>query len=167
MNVGIDEHSTERLGKDLLTLIEIFSANSELTGVLLNPMHGLQARQDLMQKISRTAEVSTVIEKFMNYLIESRHVRLLRDIETAYSRLDDELSGRLRAIIEAPSELSEGLKAEIKTKLAGITGKDVVLNFKSDPSLIGGLVIKLDNTVIDGSIKTQLELLRTKMIARG
>lgn len=167
MDVGIAEHSTERFGKDLLALIAVFRNNSGLAGILLNPMHDLQARQDLMREISRAAEVSTVTEKFMNFLVTSRHIRLLEEIESSYAKLDDELSGRLRAAIEAPAELSEGQKADIKTKLAAITGKDVVLDFKSDPALIGGLVIKLENTVIDGSIKTQLELLRTKMMARG
>lgn len=167
MDVGKSEGTAGSFGKDLVNLIDVFRAASEIYGVLLNPMLGLPERLGLMQEVSRAAEVNPVTEKFMNYLVESRHIRLLEDIERAYARLDDELSGRLRAVIEAPDELGEGLLSEIKTRLTEITGKDVVLDFTSDPSLIGGLVIKMENTVIDGSIRTQLELLRTKMIARG
>ncbi len=167
MNVGRAEDSAKRLGSDLKNLITVFKDNGELRGVLLNPMHDLQARQDLMREVCRAAEISTVTEKFMNYLVESRHIRLLEDIENSYAKLDDELAGRLRAVIEAPEQLSDELLSEIKSRLAEITGKEVVLGFTQDPSLIGGLVIKMDNTVVDGSIRTQLELLREKMTARA
>jgi len=163
MDVGIPDGQAERFGSDLKGLASVFRANGMLAGALLNPMYSLEDRLDLMVKVSRAIEVSTAVEKFMGILIETRHIRLIEKIESAYARLDDELAGRLRATIEAPGELSAGILNEIKARLSEITGKDVVLNSTTDPSLIGGLVIKLDNTVVDGSIRTQLELLKTRM----
>jgi len=164
MDVGIPNGEAERYGADLKKIAAVFQTNGMLAGTLLNPMYKLVERLDLMDKVSTALEVSTAVEKFMGILIETRHIRLIEEIESAYARLDDELAGRVRATIEAPKELSAEVLSEIKSRLSEITGKDVVLTSATDPSLIGGLIIKMDNTVIDGSIKTQLELLKTRMI---
>jgi len=163
MDVGRPDGQAVRFGADLKNIAVVFRANSALAGTLLNPMYSLEDRIDLMNKVSVALEVSTAVEKFMVILIETRHIRLIEDIELAYAKLDDELSGRLRATIEAPGKLSTATLKEIQSRLAEITGKEVVLGSKTDPSLIGGLIIKLDNTVVDGSIRTQLEHLKTRM----
>ncbi len=163
MDVGRPGGEAERFGSDLKQIAAVFRANGQLAGTLLNPMYSLDERIDLMNKVSVALEVSTAVEKFMVILIETRHIRLITEIESAYAKLDDELSGRVRATIEAPKELSGEVVSEIKSRLSEITGKEVVLTSATDPSLIGGLVIKMDNTVIDGSIRTQLELLKTRM----
>jgi len=164
MDVGIPGGEAERFGADLGNLAAVFRANKMLAGTLLNPMYRLEDRMDLMNKVSGALEVSAAVMKFMDILVEIRQIRLIEEIESAYAKLDDELAGRVRATIEAPTELSAGTLSEIKSRLAEITGKDVVLNFTTDPSLIGGLVIKMDNTVIDGSIRTQLEVMKAKMM---
>jgi F-type H+-transporting ATPase subunit delta len=164
MDVGIPGGEAERFGGDLKNIAAVFRANTQLAGTLLNPMYGLEERIDLMNKVSAALEVSPAVEKFMAILIETRNIRLLEEIERAYARLGDELAGRLRATIEAPEELSTAVLSDIQSRLSEITGKDVVLGSATDPSLIGGLVIKMGNTVIDGSIRTQLEQLKTRMI---
>jgi len=163
MDVGTPAGEARRYGEDLKKLSVVFKSNKMLAGALLNPMYNLGERLDLMNKVSKALEVSVAVEKFMGILIETRHIRLIEEIESAYVSLDDELAGRIRATIEAPKELSADILSEIKSRLAEITGKDVVLTSTTDPSLIGGLIIKIDNTVIDGSIRTQLELLKTRM----
>jgi len=163
MDVGRPEGKAEKFGADLKNIAAVFRANNRLAGALLNPMYRLEDRVALMDKVSTALEVSPAVEKFMDILIEIRQIRHVREIESAYGKLDDELAGRLRATIEAPEELSAEVLSEIKARLAEITGKDVVLSSITDPSLIGGLIIKMGNTVIDGSLKTQLELIKTRM----
>ncbi len=167
MDVAKQGEEARAFGEDLQRTAAVFRENYELAGALLNPMNRLEERLALMKDVARALEVSPAVEKFLGILVETRHIGLIDEIEAAYARLDDERTGRLRATIEAPQELSEGLLAEIKAKLSEITGKVVVLKFTQDPSLIGGLVIKMDNTVIDGSIRTQLEILKTRMMAEA
>jgi F-type H+-transporting ATPase subunit delta len=100
----------------------------------------------------------------MAILVETRNIRFLEEVVEAYSRLEDGLAGRLRATVEAPIELDPALVDEIRSKLKGLTGKEVILTYRHNPSLLGGLVLRIDNTILDGSLKTQLELMREKII---
>ncbi len=163
MDVGIPAQEAGKYGEDLLAIEAVFRNNDGLARALLNPMNKLDQRLALMDEICRRLKTNRAVAKFMDILVETRNIRLIREIAEAYTRLDDERTGRLRATIEAPERLSEDVLSAIRTRLTEITGKDILLGFTQDPSLIGGLVVRLDNTVIDGSIRTQLELLRERL----
>ncbi|MEK7679610.1 MAG: F0F1 ATP synthase subunit delta, partial [Deltaproteobacteria bacterium] len=78
--------------------------------------------------------------------------------------LADEMSGRLRATVKAPFDLNADALEEIKARLKAATGKEAVLLFEKDESLLGGLVVRIDNTIIDGSLKRQLEFMKEKIL---
>jgi len=164
IEIGREEGAYEAYGKELRTMLAVFKGSPELAKVLLNPMHKLEERKALMEKVSSSAGLSRNVSRLMTILVETRNIRFLEEVVEAYSRLEDGLAGRLRATIEAPMELPEALVGEIKAKLAGLTGKDVILTYRHNPSLLGGLVLRIDNTILDGSLKTQLELMKEKII---
>jgi len=163
MDVGIPGGDAGKFGEDIQALETVFGANPGLSRALQNPMNKLEDRLSLMDEISRRVKASPAVSKFMDILVETRNITLIKEIAEAYARLDDQRTGRLRATIEAPETLSEEVLGEIRGRLAEITGKDIVLSFSVDPSLIGGLVVRLENTVIDGSIRTQLEILKENL----
>ncbi len=167
MEVGLPGEEAGKFGEDLQALNEVFRDNPRLSRALLNPMNKLDERLAFMDEISRRVKASPAVAKFMDILVETRNIGLIKEIAEAYARLDDERTGRLRAAIEAPAPLPEDVLAEIRRRLEEITGKDVLLTFTVDPSLIGGLVVKLENTVIDGSLRTQLDILRERLREGG
>lgn len=164
VEIGVEEKAYEAYGKELRTVLAVFKGNPDLSKVLLNPMYKLEERKSLMEKVSSSVGLSTYVAKFMTILVETRNIRFLDEVVEAYSRMEDGLSGRLRATIEAPMELPAELIEEIKGKIGGLTGKEVILSFKSNPALLGGLVLRIDNTILDGSLKTQLEMMKEKII---
>ncbi len=89
---------------------------------------------------------------------------MMKGISSAYSKIEDELAGRIKVNIETAVELDEGCLKEIRKRLQEITGKEVVLSVEKNPALIGGLVFRIGNTILDGSIKTQLEKVKEKII---
>jgi F-type H+-transporting ATPase subunit delta len=117
-----------------------------------------------MEKVSKAAEVSPAVAGFMKVLVQTRNIRLLDEIVSAYSKLLDVLAGRLRATVEATGELTGDVLGEIKSKLDAMTGKDVVITAIINEELIGGLIIRMENTIMDGSLDTQLDLLKEKIL---
>lgn len=164
IEIGIEEKAYEQFGKELRTALAVFSGNPELYKVLLNPMYKIEERKALMEKVSASIGLSQYLKKFFIILVETRKIRFLDRIVEAYSRLEDELAGRLRASVEAPMELPAALTDEIKARLGGITGKEIILTSRLNPELLGGLVLRIDNTILDGSLKTQLELMKEKIL---
>lgn len=164
IDVGREMNAYEKFGKELRTAVAVFEGTPELGKVLLNPMYRLEERKGLIAKVAEAMEASPEVAKFLSILVDTRKITLLDEIAMAYAELEDALAGRIRATVEAPGELDEALMADIKEKLKSATGRDVLVGFRKNPELVGGLVIKIGNTVLDGSVKTQLELMKEKIL---
>jgi F-type H+-transporting ATPase subunit delta len=164
MDVGVEEGEYRKYSGELKKAVEVFGASPELGKALLNPMHKLEERVALMDRVSDALELSPAVASFLGILVSIRKVRLISDVLDAFIKLEDEMEGRTRATVESPHELNQGLLDEIKKKLAESTGREVIVAFRQNPALLGGLVIRMENTVMDGSIKTQLDLMKEKIL---
>ncbi len=164
IELGREDGLYEQYGRELRTIIPVFKGSPELSRMLINPMYRLEDRFALMGRVAESLKISSVVTRFLDTLIETRKLNLLDDIGEAYSRLEDDIAGRLRATVEAAVEPNEKTVLDIKDKLRTITGKEVMLTFKKDPTLIGGLVLKIGNTVLDGSVRNQLERMKEKIL---
>ncbi|MBI5970481.1 MAG: ATP synthase F1 subunit delta [Deltaproteobacteria bacterium] len=164
LDVGKETSSHVQFGHEIRDAAAVFKVTPELYHALLNLMYKTEERFALMDKVSSAVKLSQPVARFLGGLVSSRNIRLLDDIVAAYGKLEDEAAGRLRAVVESPVELSGGILDVIKEKLRASAGKDVALAFRLRPELIGGLVINIENTVFDGSIRTQLELMKEKII---
>lgn len=164
IEIGREEKAYENYGKELRTALAVFKGAPEIYKVLLNPMYKIEVRRGLMEKVSESLKLSPYVAKFFNILVETRNIRILESIVEAYSKLEDELSGRLKAVVESPAPLDGALLEEIKKKIGGSTGKDVRITNRTNPELLGGLVIRIENTILDGSLKTQLALMKEKIL---
>ena len=164
IEIGREEGAWDRYGKELRSVVAMFRGNPELEKVLLNPMYKLEERKALMETIASSASLSPYVSKFFSILVQTRNIRFLDDISEAYSRFEDELAGRIRASVEAPTELDGAIVDDIRKRLGELTGKELILTCSSNPALLGGLVLKIENTILDGSLKTQLELMKEKIL---
>jgi len=164
IDVAAENNGVESYGKELGSIIEALGVSSELGKVLLNPMYTLDERQAVGDGLSDKLGVSAEVKNFFRLLIERRAIGLLSDIGTAYARFEDDHVGRVRAEIQAPNELAEATLNDVREKLKAETGKDVILTFKENADLIGGFVVRMDNLILDGSIKAQLESMQEKLL---
>ena len=81
-------------------------------------------------------------------------------ITDTYRVLCDEVAGRTRVTLVIPLELPSDLVQEIKSSIEFMTGKEVILSLEKDPSLIGGVLMKIGNVVYDGSLRAQIAKLK-------
>lgn len=156
IKIGTEDKSFERIGKDLRSLIHAFTGSPEIYKVLLNPMYKQEQRMALAGKVSEKIGASDDVARFLAILVEGRKVRLLPDICDAYFAMEDDLAGRLRVTVESPVALDKKLMGELTKKLHEETKKEIILTFVKKEDLIGGLVLKVGNTVLDGSLRAQL-----------
>ncbi|MBI5643034.1 MAG: ATP synthase F1 subunit delta [Deltaproteobacteria bacterium] len=164
VEIAREEKALDNYGKELRTTLALFKGNPNLYKVLLNPMHKIEERAALITGIAESLKLSPFVARFLNILVVTRNIKLLELIAESYSRFEDDISGRLRANVEAPNDLEPALLEDIKKKIGSAAGKEVIISFRNNPALIGGLVIRIDNTILDGSLKTQLELMKEKIL---
>jgi F-type H+-transporting ATPase subunit delta len=103
------------------------------------------------------------MESFLVLLFEKGRFGFLGHINDFYQKLADELKGIARATVTSAGELSADAVERLRAVLSKRTGKDIVLEVKQDPGLIGGLITQIGDLVLDGSIRTQLLNMRESL----
>ena len=93
---------------------------------------------------------------FLTLLFEKRRMHHVRGISDVYQKLVDAFNGIVRADVVSAGALSDEVVEKIRASLSSMTGRKVILDIAQDPSLIGGIVTKVGDMVLDGSIRTQL-----------
>jgi F-type H+-transporting ATPase subunit delta len=123
-----------------------------------NPGMGLAEKRKFLD--SALTDVSPMARNLVYLLIQRGRLGGLAQIAAAFEdRLNQHL-GRLPAQVTSAVALDEGTEAEIKARLNAITGKDVILSAKVDPSLVGGFVARIGDKLLDGSTVSNLRALR-------
>jgi F-type H+-transporting ATPase subunit delta len=108
--------------------------------------------------------VPTRLLRFLLIVIDKRRARLLPSIADEFGDLVDEHFGRLKVEVTLAQEPDEELKADLKRRLGRLLGKEVLPRYRVDPKLIGGVVIRVGDRIMDGSLKHRLQLLRRKLL---
>jgi F-type H+-transporting ATPase subunit delta len=96
-------------------------------------------------------------------LLKNQRLTELAEINRRLAKVLDERAGVVAAQVTTARPIAEDTRQTIQTKLRGLTGKDVRVSFETDNAIIGGLVTRIGSTVYDSSIRTQLELLSTRL----
>jgi F-type H+-transporting ATPase subunit delta len=160
------EHGEEeQVGGEIRQFHEAYSG-TELQQVLTNPGFALGARKRILTEVTQGIELSILTSHFVALLLERDRLGHLPGIVSCYRRLLNAAKGRVEAKVVSAGPLEPAMINALCERLRGISGKDVVLQQETDPSLIGGLLIELEGRVYDGSVHTQLEKMKQR-IARG
>ncbi len=162
--IGQEDGATVVYGDELRTLSEVFKINTVLSKILLNPMYALADRKGLVDNIGKAGEISVKVTRLINILVEKRKLKILDDLIEAYGVMEDDSAGRVRATISAPDELDKSLLDAVTTRLKEETGKNVILELDKNKDLVGGIVIRIGNLILDGSVKTQLAKMKEKLL---
>ncbi len=101
---------------------------------------------------------------FLLIVIDKRRGRLLPSIADEFSDLVDEHFGRLKVEVTTALEPDDELKADLKGRLGRLLGKDVLPRYRVDPKLIGGVVVRVEDRIMDGSLRHRLQMLRRSLL---
>lgn len=105
--------------------------------------------------------------RFLLIVLDKRRQSLLPDIRTACRDLLYERTGRVHASVTLTTEADTSFRMEIEHELSTVLGRDVDAEFRVDPRLIGGMVVRVEDKVLDGSVRRRLKLLRRSLLEQG
>jgi F-type H+-transporting ATPase subunit delta len=146
-------------GGELTGLARLIAESGETAKALVSPAFPEGVRRKMLSAILEKAAVSPLVANFLQLLLEKNRLAGLSDIAEAYGRLADAAGGVVRARITSAAPLApDDLKA-IGAALGRFTAAKVELTVERDPGLIGGLVARLGDLTIDGSVRTQINKL--------
>jgi len=161
------EGQTETLVAEFDSLVaDVLDHHPELERILTSGLISHEEKTGILDRVFG-GRASTVLLNFLK--VVSRHGRLdcLRVIHRRTHELYDELQGRVRLRLATAAEISDELANRITSRLREIVDGEPLVERVTDPDLIGGAVVRVGDTVYDGSVATRLERMRQQMIKRS
>lgn len=164
--VGKEQGTYEGYNEALQAVAELYLGTPEVVDALTNPLYPMDLREKVMAGIVTSMGADKVMGNFLNLLVEKKRVEILPEIAEEYKiMVDDEKNVSHGSVISAV-ELSDELQAKVQATLEKLTGKKVELTTSVDPTIIGGIIAKVGDLVLDGSIKAQLAGLKDSIKGR-
>lgn len=154
------EGKLEKIAFDLERFFKIFSCQEELRDILGSSVYDTGERKAIAIDIGERAGFDKLTINFISLAIELGKFKPLVKSEEPLMRKFRKASGKVRAEITMAANPSESDLDRIKEAISKLTEKDVELILKVDPTILGGIIAKVEDKVFDGSIKNQLERIR-------
>jgi F-type H+-transporting ATPase subunit delta len=161
-----EKQQAEAIGHEMLELKELVGANQLLRFFLENPAVGMVERTGLIERVFR-GNVSPLVWNTIGVLNLKGRLKLLPAIADAFHELLDEQMGRIEVDVTVARRLEPAELEEVRRRVGQALKKDPVLHQIVDESIIGGLVLRTDEKMIDGSVRAQLEGMKRQLLAAG
>lgn len=161
--IGKTDGKADNYKDELDGFASLIAREMALEQVINNPLYNAEERKKVLSSLIVKLNLSKVMASFLKLLFDKGRFSFLGAINEFYQKLADDLKGVARASLVSANELSSEAVEKIRKALSKKTGKDIVLDIKTDPALIGGVVTKIGDLVLDGSIKTQLLNMRESL----
>lgn len=161
--LGMRDDAIDVYGDELEQAAELVGTDKVLA-LLSDPARPLGERQALADKLIER-RVPDPVHRLVALLVEHGKIERLGAIATEYRRLLHEQRGEVDALATTASPLTSAETAALARKLAEMTGKTIDLRVEVDESLIGGLTVRVGDTLYDASVRGRLERLRERLVA--
>ena len=162
-----DEKSVDAVKADLDRFEAILADSADLKRLVLSPVFSADAQLKALAAVLDKAGITGIAANFLKVLTANRRLFAVGDVIRAFRTLVAKFRGEATADVTVAEQLNDKNLDALKAALKSVTGKDVALNVKVDPSIIGGLVVKLGSRMVDSSLRTKLNSIKNAMKEAG
>ena len=151
--------------EELDIILDLFEKEQRLKKALMLPLLEIQKRKELLSDTMRLSGTSLPLANMLTILLENNRMTYLPIVRDVYSDLVDDKEDRTRCTVRTAFPLDPALLKRIEDALKEkLHKKEVILSTIEDKSLIGGVKVEVKGTIIDGSVKRQLETLKENIL---
>jgi len=162
-----DEKSIDAVKADLDRFDAMLGESADLKRLVRSPVFSANAQSKALAAVLDKAAITGIAANFLKVLTRNRRLFAISDVIRAFRALVAKFRGEATADVTVAERLSDRSLDALKTALKTVTGKDVALNVKVDPAMIGGLVVKLGSRMVDSSLRTKLNSIKHAMKEAG
>jgi F-type H+-transporting ATPase subunit delta len=143
----------------------VYQETPELRNFLASPAVDRSAKHGVIEKLTARLGASRILRNFLYVVIDHQRTHVLPEIIAAFREVVRQRQGIEEAEIWSAVELSPTQKAEFEFTLERLTGKRVEAKYSLQPALLGGAVVRIGDTIYDGSVRNRLNELRARLAA--
>jgi F-type H+-transporting ATPase subunit delta len=161
--LALEEKALDKVRADLDRFDQLVTGSEDLDRLIRSPVFTADEQVRALQPILQKAGIDGISANFIKLVASNRRLFALPQIIRAYRALVARHKGEVSATVTVAEQLSDAHLAALKTALNAVTGKDVDLHVAVDPAIIGGLVVKVGSRMVDSSLRTKLNSIKTAM----
>lgn len=162
LEVAIENDILEEAREDMLLIKNTIDASSDLRVFLKNPIIKKDQKKEVVQKIFK-GKLQDLTFELNNLLTRKDRESLLEEISNKFIELYNQYQGIIKVGVTSARKLEEAQLKALKKKIEQTTGKKVEFSTEVEEELMGGLKIRIDDTVVDGSVKFKLSQLKDRL----
>ena len=163
LNISLEAGVLDKTAEDVELADRAFRDSRDLILFFKSPVIKKDKKLKIVRELFQS-KTSPLFSNFLDIVIKKGRESYIPDIIREFRSLKDKHFGIMNVGVTAFSELTKEQSESIRKKLESVTGKKITLSVKTDKTLKGGFIIKLDDTIFDASIKRQLEILHQKFL---
>ncbi len=158
--LAVSENKITAVEKDLGRFQQLLDGSRDLAQLVNSPVFSADEQYSGIDAILTKAKITGLVGNFVRAVTRNRRLFAMPGMLAAFRKLAAEHRGEVTAEVTVAKELTSAQTKELKTTLKGVVGKDVAINATVDPSILGGIIVKVGSRQIDTSIKTRLSSLK-------
>lgn len=158
-----ESNTIDTVAASLKTVTAALDEGGDFAALVTNPLVGREAGAKAVTAVAKALGLDSITTNFLGVLAQNRRLAVLRDVVRDFGVLVSAHRGEVAAQVTAAQALTDDQVAQLKQKLKAGLGQEVVVDLRIDPSILGGLIVKVGSKMIDSSLKTKLDTLSLAM----
>jgi F-type H+-transporting ATPase subunit delta len=165
--LALETRALDAVRNDLEQFDTLVTESEDFSRLVRSPVFSADEQVRALAAVLERAGTGELATNFLKLVARNRRLFAVREMVKAYQALVDSHKGEITAQVTVADKLSESRLAELKDALKSVTGKDVRIDTRVDPAIIGGLVVKLGSRMVDSSLRTKLNAIKLAMKEAG
>jgi F-type H+-transporting ATPase subunit delta len=164
LEIGVELGQLDAIVEEMSALASVWETSADLRNAIENPLVPHAGKKAVIGELATRLGVGVTTRHTVLLLVDRRRAKALPYVAQTLRELADARKGLLRAEVTTAAPLSEAYYGRLKVQLEAMTGKQVIVDRRTDPTLIAGVVTRIGDRILDGSLRTRLESLRDALM---
>ena len=164
-DIALEQGAAEPMAKQLSEFGAAYAESAELRTFLATPGVTREVKHSVIEKLAARMGMSKIIRNFLFVMVDNQRTLLLPDILAAFQEVIRRRQGVAEAEVSSAVKLSEAQKSKLLQTLERLTGKKIQAKYALEPDLLGGAVVRIGDTIFDGSLRSRLTEMRRRLTA--
>lgn len=164
-DIVLEQGAAEPARKQLEEFRAAYAESAELRNFLASPAVTREAKHGVIEKLAARLGASRIIRNFLFVIVDNQRIQLLPQIVESFEQVLQKRQGVAEAAVASAVQLNDGQKSALVRTLERLSGKKIQAKYSLEPGLLGGAVVRIGDTIYDGSLRSRLNQLRARLAA--
>lgn len=164
-DIALEQGAAEPVLKQLTDFSNAYQESAELRNFLASPAVEREDKHGVIEKLAARLGASKIIRNFLFLMIDNQRTTLLPQMLDSLQLVLQQRQGVAEASVVSATPLNDAQKAQLQQTFEKLTGKKIQAKYSQDPTLLGGALVRIGDTIYDGSLRNRLNQMRARLAA--